>query len=402
PCQILDDKAVITREVTVVYRAQRVPSVGYTTYSLRPVQEATAWPATCQVTDEGQLMPLRLETDAFSFVLHRQNGHVDLYDKALGRWVLQGAAFVGEETDLEKRTHAFDHIRTGREFPLAVDSAELLENGPVQARVVVRGLLGTIKVEQEWTLYQGVRRVDLTVTTEGPGRIPAALQQTFPTGIAGGRVCFGVPYGANTFENVMPQLEPKVHNRDESNHDAWVNLREVQDWVDISNGSYGVCIATGHRMTEIVAPTILAKLAFGLVPPERRTYRFRIHPHSGDWRAAKAYRWGCQLASPLAVLSVNDPFTEKRLTKEQSFCSLSADHVVLTVLKRSEDGQQLVWRGYEAEGKDTTMALRFFRPLGLGHLAKTNLLEEQATAVDAEDIPVRPYEIVTLTERNNA
>ncbi|MBM3187339.1 MAG: hypothetical protein FJZ90_01295 [Chloroflexi bacterium] len=404
PIQIIEDMDRTTREIRVVFPVEGVPSVGYKAYYVAPVEEVTEWPLTAQLVEDPAVpaarkryAPLQLETDHFTFQVKRSGGQMSLYDKALQRWVIEGAAICGEETQSE-RNGLFEHYPTGRNLEFLAQSVDLAENGPVRARVCVRGTLGPMPVKQEWILYRAARRVDLCITTEGRGPLPVMLQQSFPTTISGGEVRFGVPYGTNSLDNIMPQLQPQLHNPDEANYDAWVNLREVQNWVDVSDGASGVTLATAHRMMEIKGGTLIAKLAFPNLPEEAayetRSYHFQIHPHEGGWREARSYRWGWQLQTPLVTLSVNDPFTDKTLPTEKSFCRLSADHVVLTVLKRSQDGRRLVWRGYEAAGQSARMRLDFFKPLAAAR--ETNLLETDESAVALDRVAVDPYEIITL------
>jgi alpha-mannosidase len=63
------------------------------------------------------------------------------------------------------------------------------------------------------------------------------------------------------------------------------------------------------------------------------------------------------------------------LPESMSFLSLSAPNVLVSTIKRAEDGRGLVLRVYDIEGKDAEATLGFFVTLGAAE--KTNIIEEE-------------------------
>ena len=83
----------------------------------------------------------------------------------------------------------------------------------------------------------------------------------------------------------------------------------------------------------------------------------------------------------------------------QDFCALDAPNVVLTALKRAEDGDGLVLRIFETAGRETkvTVTLPLF---AIWRATGTNLVEEGAESLPATEhaveVTLPPYGIRTV------
>jgi alpha-mannosidase len=97
---------------------------------------------------------------------------------------------------------------------------------------------------------------------------------------------------------------------------------------------------------------------------------YSIVPHAGDWRTGQTVRRAFELNEPLVAVVVA-PHTGQ-LPAQRSFASLEPGNLVLTALKRAEDGRGMIARFYEAEGKDCTAVLRV---QGARRAIETNLVE---------------------------
>ncbi len=74
-------------------------------------------------------------------------------------------------------------------------------------------------------------------------------------------------------------------------------------------------------------------------------------------------------------------------------------NIVVTSVKRSEDGKGTAVRFYEAEGNQCTAHFRFLKPVK--EASRTDLLEYEMGTLPVEpdgslSIPVKPWEIVTM------
>jgi alpha-mannosidase len=193
------------------------------------------------------------------------------------------------------------------------------------------------------------------------------------------------------------------------------------NWVDYSDEKKGVALINrGNPENEVrdgsVYLTLLRAVSMlstdGMAGPaipvpdarELREYTFRysIYPHQGDWRKAKSYKQGHEFNNDLVPIQLS-PTGRYRI--QSSFLKAEPDNIVVSAVKRSCNGKDLILRLYEASGKATTATLTLFRkPKG----AKVvNLMEEKAKEFDKcitlkerkLRVRVKPFEIVTIKIR---
>ncbi|HEX6029461.1 MAG TPA: glycosyl hydrolase-related protein [Nitrososphaeraceae archaeon] len=166
------------------------------------------------------------------------------------------------------------------------------------------------------------------------------------------------------------------------------------------------------------------------------TFRYSLLPHDGGWKEAATYRHGMEVNLPLIAIQVknsqngtssydasqlkgerryeNNP--QRYLPSSYSFLKIDPRNVVLSTLKISEDGEAIIIRFYETEGKKTTARLTFARQTKSVWI--TDLLENNIEQIIDEDgnknnqkkkdnnnniknsnpleIEVDPFKIVTL------
>jgi alpha-mannosidase len=135
---------------------------------------------------------------------------------------------------------------------------------------------------------------------------------------------------------------------------------------------------------------------FLLPVPPAGTYVFRysIYSGKGGWTAAKAYRRGMAFSNSLLAVSSVDELAPKPLPAIHSFCSLSADNLVLTALKKAERDDSLVLRFVEMEGSAAEPEVELLaRKAGF---RKANLLEEDAVGAGPGALKVKPFEIFSV------
>jgi alpha-mannosidase len=122
-------------------------------------------------------------------------------------------------------------------------------------------------------------------------------------------------------------------------------------------------------------------------------------PHQGDWRLR--YRDAIAFNYPL-VAFIGEPEqapNNANLPAEQSFLRLEPSNLILTALKKSEDGSQVVLRFYEAEGYVSDARIRM--PRAIRRAWRTSLIEEnQESLTPSPDgslsLKIQPWEIATL------
>jgi len=125
-------------------------------------------------------------------------------------------------------------------------------------------------------------------------------------------------------------------------------------------------------------------------------FTYSLYPHAGTWRDAQTVRRGNELN--YALLTMQTANHQGALAAEHSFLQVEGDDVVVTAVKRAEDGGALIVRFYEWGGKESTVRLLF--PPGAESAAETDLMERPAGSISlqggAVSVPTKPYEIKTV------
>ncbi len=174
----------------------------------------------------------------------------------------------------------------------------------------------------------------------------------------------------------------------------------AHNWVDLSEGNYGVSLLNdckyGHDVRgNIIRLTLLRSPTYPDPDADRGKHRFTysLLPHPGNWRTGTVP----------AGYTLNDPLIVRRMDGgggglAPSLVSVDAPNVIIETVKQAEDGQGLIVRLYENESCRGPVTLQAGFPLaGAYHC---NLLEEPGEPLDitqnAVRFSVKPYQIVTL------
>jgi alpha-mannosidase len=232
------------------------------------------------------------------------------------------------------------------------------------------------------SLVKGTPRMDLQVTFDNHAR-DHRLRMIFPSDVNA-----KVSHASAQFDVVSHPVKV-VPVPD----DAWVEDAPTtfpqQDWVDLSDGERGLCIIVqGLPEYEIldtdrreVAVTLLRAVGFlgagydmrtasvgagpHIATPEAQiqrklTFSLSVLPHTGMWSQAEVWRQALVFNNPPRAyttgLEKRQPaFTMGTQPATRSFLGVTGRNVVLSSVKKAEDGNALVLRLYNAS-EDTTEA----------------------------------------------
>ena len=98
-----------------------------------------------------------------------------------------------------------------------------------------------------------------------------------------------------------------------------------------------------------------------------------------------------QFNEPLKVIVNPERSVKADLAETIQFFSIDRENVIITTIKKAEEGDGIVARMYDAEGEESTVKLESF--FDLGNLQHTNIIEENPKAADK--IEISPYGIET-------
>jgi alpha-mannosidase len=409
----------ISRAIQLVFVARGVPSLGYKTYYLVAADKPDVFPETATVSldrQKDQREPRRaLESDVLENSFYRLSvdlatGGVTLFDKVLGRDVCRDMEVVA----LEERggNYIGKEPPSGRTIVSMVDSVEVLENNPVRAVVLIRCRIADIPITQRLTLYQGIKQLDIENTVEWRSDRPRFIRvrQLFPVASPNAALNYGIPFGANSANNLMPNAE--TIREDEITNESWRRSRHIHDWIHAGAADGGLTIATDHQQVRLEDDVICAEMVRGTKyvsvkvgrgdeitsmyypPPGTYVFRYSLSSGPGDWKKSKAYRSGIGWNNPLLPISVADEITSKSLPPTRSFCALKQDNLVLSALKKADLGPSILLRAYEIEGSPVKTPVEFLGRRAT--FAEVNLLEEDIGGASQKELRGGPFVIKTI------
>lgn len=398
----------------VTFLATDVPAFGYTLFRVTKDKPASA-------PTELKAEPLSIANQFYTVRFHAETGAVtSIVEKASGRELVDASAPYGvnqlvyvHKNEREAK-EGFDYTpkkvvklapRLGRDrvdFDVWIDDAKL--GG---------------RMHQTVTLHAGVKRVDFVNRLESidvmhsmtyEDRYRDNLFFAFP---------FAVPHGQIRAEYAGGVVRPYDDQLRWGSHD----YLSANRWIDVSNATGGVTLvareASTYSLGEIrynqfgidYKPTKPWLFSYawsnrmaGLLSLEaddcNATFTYSMTSHDGDWNSGAAVQHGWRTASPLLTFPVSGGATAKWQGKQQSFLSLSAPNVQLTVLKDSGvAGRGWVARLVETDGKATEVELDA-SVFGVSEAMLCNLVEDDSEPLTVRDgrvrVPVKPFSFTTV------
>ena len=271
------------------------------------------------------------------------------------------------------------------------DEVKLVESGPLRAVLRVKKHFQHSSFVQDITITAGSPRVDVNMSADWNEK-HVLLKVAFPLSAHNNNATFEIPYGSierpttrNTLAEQAKFEVPAVH------------------WADLSDARHGFSLLNDCKYGYDAKGNVL-RLSL-LRSPEwpdphadegHHEFTYALYPHAGNWREAHTVRQGYELNYPLLVIAVANH--QGLLPASQSFLSLEGGSVVLTALKKAEDGDDLIARFYEWAGEEADVRLLFSS--GIESASETNLIEDLGgpLAVHSAVVTVhtKPYEIKTV------
>ena len=126
-------------------------------------------------------------------------------------------------------------------------------------------------------------------------------------------------------------------------------------------------------------------------------FSYALYPHAGSWKQALTVRQGYDFNYRLSAMQI-EPHSGK-MPGSLSFVKADPDNVVVTAMKKTEDGDGLLVRFYEWAGKGGNVTLTL--PEGAVSATLANLMEKPEgsplpVSGGKVTVPVTPYEIQTV------
>lgn len=125
-------------------------------------------------------------------------------------------------------------------------------------------------------------------------------------------------------------------------------------------------------------------------------FRYALLPHSGNWQTSKSWQAAHSFNAPLEA--VESDLHQGELPKSLSFVSIQPSELVVSAIKKAEEGEAIVVRLYNVSSKGVRGKLRYFK--SLRRVERVNFLEEPLETLQVEgdslEFEVNRHQIVAL------
>jgi alpha-mannosidase len=431
PSQVLEEEGI------VIFVAENVPSIGYRVYKAKQTRHTGKNQPTvlsCMESEE----EIKLENEFLVVKIHKKTGLLtSLFDKKNKMEVLRGQGNViqvFDDTPVKGRAainfpadaiefdawEVYIHQQSGG--PKYVELREplevrLVENGPVRATVRIRYKYTQedrpdSEFDQEIVLCHAVPLVkfNLHVNWHTSHRL---AKVAFPLNVHSDSTTCEIPYGHITCRDYT---SPKATPEDKAKYEV-----PGQKWVDHTDadGKYGVSLLNDCKYgfdvaDDVIRMTLLRsakygaeiRAIFGLTYDKdtatmtgdqgEHDMSYALLPHRSDFREALTARRAYEFNYPL--MHIVEANHSGILPPVNSFFSIEPDNMILSVIKKSEDSDDLILRCYETSGKETNAVIRV--PQSVHGVRETDLVEREISELKTRngmiELPVGKHEIKTV------
>ncbi|HEU5140465.1 MAG TPA: glycoside hydrolase family 38 C-terminal domain-containing protein [Bacillales bacterium] len=328
-----------------------LPSVGYRVYKIVPRSSKGSF-STIKANDS------TMENDRYRVEIDPGTGFVtSLHDKVKNLDILDGPAARPVVMDDKSDTWSHGVIRFDNECgQFTAKSVERVEHGPVKSVIRVVSEYGNSKLTQDFTMYRELNQIDVHVTVNWQEQFKT-LKLKFPVNLMFRKGTYEIPYGHIVRES----------NGEEEPGQRWID----QSGTHRATGEmYGLSILNDGKYSfdmhdKEMAITVLRSPIYAhhdpLIPEEDGHYSFidqgiqrftyTLVPHEGNWETAGTVKRAAELnQKPVTLI---ETYHDGPLPQQDSFLAVDKDNVIVSVIKKAEDNEDLIIRAYETTNIET-------------------------------------------------
>jgi alpha-mannosidase len=391
PHQWTQASTIVDDRVKLLFRAP-LPAFGYRQFRLRRAEGAMPAASAVHASERS------LENEHLR-VTFADDGTLSLLDKDSGAEVFQGGKGGARAIVLDDPSDTWSHdVRAYTKEVGTFGNARfrVLENGPLRAMVRVRTSYGNSRLRTDWMLYAGGRTLEARVTLDWHEHLKI-LKFSFPVDMQNPRPTYEIAYG----------YKVRQANGNEDPGQRWIDLsgdRAGKEYglTVINDAKYGYSVQDNDMRISIARGAVYAQHQPRKLEPNgeylwqdqgEQTFRMLLAPHAGAWQGAGIVRSAEEFTAPVPVIYQGIHAGNRPLSG--SFLSVDAPNVVVSAVKKAEEGNDLIIRCYETAGwaANATLDLGLvnrrwtgdFRPLEIktlrvplagGEIREVNLLEQ--------------------------
>jgi alpha-mannosidase len=383
-----------TNTYQLLIEAPVVPSVGYKVLYVVPGRRTV--PTDLQlhgITLENSQLRVVLDpaTGCITSLISKKSGFESLAPGACGN---QLQAFKDDFPGEDAWDIPYGYEKHGANLDM-LDSIKVVQQGPLRESIRITRTWSKSKFVQDIVLEAGSPRVDIVSNIDWH-ETQVLLKAAFPLAFSSPSATYEIPYGS--IERPTARSNSVDNAKFEVPALKWADLGGAQNGFSLLNDSkYGY-----DALHNVLRLTLLRSPIFPDPDADRghHSFTYSLYPHAGTWKSADTVLRGYELNFKLSAAQII-PHTGQ-LPPAFSFVSIKPENLVLTAIKKSEDGNSLILRFYEWAGRQTDA--RIAVPAGATSASETNLMEQEAASAhailalsgNAFALPVVPYSINTV------
>ncbi len=381
----------IVLEGQISFIAEKIPSVGYKTYYLRTGRNRS-------LTSEMKVTDNTIENSSLIVTLDPTTGNIiSLFDKKNNREVLEPGKQGNVLELLDDRPSQWDAWNIGFNGEMwevnDVKKMSVKSNSPLKASIRIEKEFSSSQYAQELILYKDSPVLDI-VTSVDWDEHRKFLKAAFNLNVKNDVATYEIPYGT-----IQRATIPK-NSFDEAKTEV-----AAQKWIDLTDrsGDYGVSLLNDSKYGfDIKESKMRISLLKAPKYPDpnadigKHKFTYSLYPHKGGWREADTFRKAYQLNYPLIARTGGRNTGD--MPEVLSYASTDQPEIIITVVKKSEDSDDIIVRFHETHGKQVNTTLKFNK--SIVRVKETDLIERPLETLDFNGkevtIPTKPYEIKTI------
>lgn len=335
----------------------KIPALGYATYYLKECEteaiesavKATPWTGNRTANEHGGTV---LENEFWAIRFEEYSGYITSWvDKRTGREVISGRAAV--PTVIDEYYH--DTWSHGKNFFTDVMArfsdakVTVVENGPVRACVKVESRYNDSTLTQYFSLAAGDEKLTVRARADWHEKYKM-LKMAYPMAVENPKAYYEIPFGV---------IERPADGEEEPGL-GWTAVKgDNAAWAVLNNNTYSSSVQGNTLMQTLLRSCIYGDHGGPRTEESEFTdqgqmdFTYVLMPVGDTWHdVTKA---AAQLNKP--VTAVIETWHEGKLSENFGGISIDCDNVMLSAVKRSEDGRGTVVRLYEIDGREADVTV---------------------------------------------
>ena len=340
----------------------------------------------------------RLENE-FMKVHFSKNGTIGIIDKETGKEVFTSGEQGCRAVIIDDPSDTWSHdIKSFSNETGAFGNATniVLENGPLRATIRVITIYHASTLIIDWTLYSGSRNLEAKVSLDWHEHLKM-LKFSFPVDVETPSATYETPYG-----HIV-----RITDGHENPGQRWIDLSgnrngNTYGLTVINDAKYGYSVMDNDMRISIARSAVYAHHKPKVLDPKAehlwmdqgiQNFRMLLVPHKDNWQKSNIVRLAEEFIAP--PVTIYQGIHGGLMPKSGSFLAVDTSSIVVSAVKKSENGEDTIIRCVETIGIETSAKLDLlfanlkwtgnFKPFEIktlrvdkksGEIKEVNLLEE--------------------------